>query len=128
MKTKMYIAFLILFTFFFSMNKMTAQIPSNLLFSKVIVYDIPAGEVLKIIVPENQVWKIESVSMGASGTAPAVFLKNDAGQNIAYFSSIISNSSANYPYWLSTKFAGAFKNNNPTYRCSISIMEFTIPK
>jgi hypothetical protein len=64
--------------------------------------------------------------MGSTGSAPSVLLKNSALQNIAFFSSPVNASSASFPYWLPSAFTGVFQNNNPSYRCSISITEYTV--
>lgn len=124
MKTKIILSFALFLALAIFNNKALAQ-DTSLKFSRVILYDIHADSTKAIAVPANKVWKIEGVSMGSSGTAAAVLLKNASGQNVAFFSSPLSAVSANYPFWLPTGFSGTFINNNPSYRCSISITEYS---
>jgi hypothetical protein len=101
---------------------------TTLLFSRIILYDLGTSSptnAQSITVPAGKAWKIESVSMGSSGTAPAVFLRNNSTQNIAYFSSPASAASANFPFWLPDGFSGSFFNNSGSFRCTISITEYT---
>ena len=125
MKTKIIFTVAIILAFLTYSNKSLAQ-DTTLQFSKVILYDIAASGTQAITVPANKVWKIESVSMGSSGTAPAVFLKNSSSQNMAFFASPPSAASASFPFWLPEAFTGTLVNNNASYRCSVSITEFAI--
>ncbi|MFL5764186.1 MAG: hypothetical protein ACJ77K_09610 [Bacteroidia bacterium] len=105
-----------------------AQTPpadTTLSFSKIILYDLAGSGSQSFTVPSGKVWKVESVSMGSSGTAPGVFLRNGVPQNIAYFSSPVNAASASYPFWLPDGFSGSFLNNNASSRCTISITEYT---
>jgi len=125
MKNKLILPFAIFLAFAFFNNKAAAQ-DTALKFSRVILYDLHADSTKAIAVPANKIWKIEGVSMGSSGSAAAVFLKNASGQNIAYFTSPLSAISGNYPFWLPAGFSGTFINNSPSYRCSISITEYSV--
>lgn len=124
MKTKIIFTFAIILAFLTCSNKASAQ-DTTLQFSKVILYDLAASGTQAITVPANKVWKIESVSMGSSGSAPAVFLKNSSSQNMAFFATPLVTASASFPFWLPETFSGSFVNNNPSYRCSVSITEYT---
>jgi hypothetical protein len=88
--------------------------------------EIAAGGTVSVSIAQGKVYKIESVSMGSTGSSPAILLKNSSSQNIAFFSSPVNASSASYPYWLPSLFTGTFVNNNPNYRCSISITEYSV--
>jgi len=103
----------------------TGAAQTGLEFSKVIFYDIPADSVRTVSVPAGKVWKIESVAMGSTGSVPSVLLRNASVQNIAFFASPASTASANYPYWLPAGFSGTFLNNSHSYRCSVSITEYS---
>jgi len=122
MKKKTFIAFAICIALTSFAFRSVAQ--NSLVFSRVVLYDIPSSGTQAITVPSGKIWKIESIGMGASGSIPAVFLKNAANQNIAFFASPFNTSSANYPYWLPTAFTGTLVNNNSSYRCSVSITEY----
>ena len=101
---------------------------TTLSFSKVILYDIGFTSMTNtqsFTVPAGKVWKIESVSMGSSGSPPAIFLRNSTPLNIAFFANPVSTASASFPFWLPSGFSGSFLNNNPSYRCSVSISEYT---
>ncbi|MGZ4054327.1 MAG: hypothetical protein ACXVPU_13095 [Bacteroidia bacterium] len=124
MKTKVALTLAILLAFV-SFSKITSAQDSTFRFSKVIFYDIAASGTQAITVPANKIWEVESVSMGSSGSAPAVFLKNSSGQNMAFFSSPVTAASANYPFLLPDNFNGTLVNNNSSFRCSVSIMEFS---
>jgi hypothetical protein len=113
---------LCLLAFCFSYTK--AQ--GNLQFNQVIFYDIAISGTQNITVPAGKVWKIESVSMGSSGSAPSIFLRNSSVQNIAFFSAPYNSVTASFPFWLPTGFTGSFANNSPSYRCCVSILEFNI--
>jgi hypothetical protein len=92
----------------------------------VIILDLGFSEVAAINIPAGKVWKIESVSLGTSSSAPSVYLRNASGANIAYFSGAGSTNTALLPYWLPSGFAGSFINNYSSFRCSISIIEFNV--
>lgn len=124
MKTKIIAAFIVASAFLLHAKPVSAQ--TGLTFSKVVLFDIAADSVKTISVPSGKVWKIESVSMGASGSVPAVFMRNASVQNIAFFASAPNTASANYPYWLPESFSGSFLNNSHSYRCSVSIVEYSI--
>jgi hypothetical protein len=98
----------------------------NLQFNQVILFDIAISGSQVINVPAGKVWKIESVGMGSSGSAPDIFLRNSAAQNICHFAAPGSTVAASLPYWLPASFTGSFLNNNPSFRCSISILEFNV--
>jgi hypothetical protein len=104
----------------------TAIAQTGLQFLGVKHIEIAANGTSSVSITSGKVWKIESVSMGSTGSAPAVLLKNSNAQNIAFFSSAANSSSAAYPYWLPASFTGTFVNNNPNYRCSISITEYSV--
>jgi hypothetical protein len=122
---KILIAFAICFACMSLSNKAAAQTDTLLQFTKVILYDIAANGTQSITVPAGKIWKIESVSLGSSGSAPAVFLKNSSAQNIAFFASPASTASASFPFWLPAAFTGSLVNNSASYRCSVSITEYT---
>lgn len=124
MKTKTIKRTVLLFTFLFFTFLSQAQ--AGLQFTGVKHFDISANGTASVSVPGGKVWKIESVSMGSTGSAPTVLLKNNSSQNIAFFSSKANAASASYPYWLPSSFTGTFVNNNPSYRCSVSITEYTV--
>ena len=98
----------------------------NLQFNQVILYDIAISGTQVITVPAGKVWKIESTSMGSIGSAADIFLRNSTATNIGHFSASTSVASAVYPFWLPAAFAGSFVNNNTSFRCCISIIEFNI--
>lgn len=98
----------------------------NLQFSQVIILDIGFSGIEAITIPAGKVWKIESVSMGSSGSSPSVYLRNSSGANIAYFSSSGSTNTATLPYWLPSGFVGSLINNYSAFRASISIIEFNV--
>lgn len=117
--------FFILFVFaFLSVKKGAAQ--GNLQFNQVILYDIPISGTQNITVPAGKVWKIESVSMGSTGSSADIFLRNSTLANFAHFSAASAAASAVYPFWLPANFTGSFLNNNPSFRCCVSIIEFNI--
>ena len=124
MKTKNIRTTALFFILLFFSLLLEAQ--TGLQFTGVKHFDIPASGTASVSVPGGKVWKVESVSMGSTGSAPSVLLKNSAAQNIAFFSSPVNAGSASYPYWLPSSFTGTFVNNNPGYRCSISITEYTV--
>ena len=112
------------FIFLFSALILKSQ--TGLQFIQVKHFDLSASGNASVSVPSGKIWKIESVSMGSTGSAPSVLLKNSSSQNIAFFSSPANAASASYPYWLPASFTGTFVNNNPSYRCSVSITEYTV--
>ena len=122
MKAKIIVAVAI--AFLFCIKAASAQ--DGLTFSRVVLFDIPADSIRSISVPAGKVWKIESVSMASSGSVPSVFMRNAALQNIAFFASPVNSASANFPYWLPAEFSGSFLNNSHSYRCSVSVVEYTI--
>lgn len=126
MQPKIIFTLAISLVFLFITNKTLAQGPITPSFSKIILYDIRADSTQNISVPANKIWKIESVSLGATGAVPGVLLKDSSNKYIAFFSSPASTASASYPFWLPASFTGAFVNKNPSYRCSISITEYTV--
>ncbi|MGZ3931988.1 MAG: hypothetical protein ACXVP0_11610 [Bacteroidia bacterium] len=115
---------LLLFIFLIASFFMNSQ--SGLQFVQVQHLDVAPNASLSISVPGGKVWKVESVSMGSAGTAPAVLLKNASLQAIAFFSSPVNGASAAYPYWLPSGFSGSFFNSNLSNRCSISITEYSV--
>jgi hypothetical protein len=131
MKNKIIITFTLCLSLLCFEGKANALAPladTTLSFSKVILYDLGAtspSNAQTFTVPSGKVWKIESVSMGSSGSAPTVFLRNSSTQNIAFFASSASTASASFPFWLPADFSGSFLNNSSSYRCSISITEYT---
>jgi hypothetical protein len=98
----------------------------NLQFNQVILFDIAASGTQAITVPAGKVWKIESVSMGSTSSNADIFLRNASAIAIAHFSGPATANTAIYPYWLPTSFTGSFVNNHPSFRCSISIIEFNV--
>lgn len=122
MKTKILFCAITLLCLF-QIGKASAQ-DTGLLFNRVILLEIAANTTMPVNIDPNMIWKIESVSMGSSGSAPSVFLRNDALKNIGFFSTAVSGSSARYPYWLPTGFKGSFFNNNTSYFCTVSILEY----
>jgi hypothetical protein len=128
MKKNLFLPFVILLCLSCFIQKAAAQTDTTLSFSRIVLYDLGTSSpsnVQSITVPSGKVWKIESVSMGSSGTAPAVFLRNNSTQNIAFFSAPVNAASASFPFWLPDGFSGSFLNNSTSYRCTISITEYT---
>jgi hypothetical protein len=121
---KNHILFLFVALFVFGVSK-TSLAQGNLQFNQVILLDIAGAGTQAVSVPAGKVWKIESVSMGSSGSTPSVFLRNSGLVNIAHFSTS-SSVSATYPFWLPSGFTGSFLNNYPSTRCTISIIEFNV--
>ncbi len=124
MKTKTIKTMIASIIFLLSILELPAQ--TGLHFTGVKHFEIAGNGTLPVSVPGGKVWKVESVSMGSTGSAPSVLLKNSLAQNIAFFSSKVNAASASYPYWLPSSFTGTFVNNNPGYRCSISITEYSV--
>jgi len=123
MKAKVIFTFVLLLALLSNSKTLSAQ-DTVLQVSKVVLYDIPGSGTQSFTVPANKVWRIESVSTGASSFAPSIVLENVSNQSIAFFASPVSTTSANYPFWLPAAFAGTLVNNNPSYRCSVSITEY----
>ena len=115
-----------LFLFVMLCFSKTSIAQGNLQFNQVILYDLAISGTQAINVPAGKVWKIESTSMGSTGTAADIFLKNSAAANIGHFSAASAAASAVYPFWLPAAFTGSFVNNNPSFRCCISIIEFNV--
>jgi hypothetical protein len=98
----------------------------NLQFNQVILIELAQSGTQAITVPAGKVWKIESVSMGSSTSQTDVYLRNSSAVNIAHFGQPSSSYTASYPFWLPSGFTGSFVNSWPSYRATISIIEFNV--
>lgn len=118
--------FILFVAIFVSGFTRTTFAQGNLQFNQVILLDIAVSGTQNITVPAGKIWKIESVGMGSSSSNPTIYLRNASVVNIAFFSSATNSNSASYPYWLPAGFTGSFLNLHPSFRCTVSIIEFNV--